>query len=224
MFASCWPIEQELVDETTAPSTVRLITRAADGGSFEAPLHAYAFDANGSLIAHQQSDAATDFRLSIPQQTDIRIVVLSADPEMYDIPSSPSLTSLITMKAPTSASGSLAKGYTTSPLQMGFVDVNPQSDNSTVTIQMHYQVASLSIQFQCLPVVCTSVYVSVAVPANGLTFRGTTEGTTVFTRTFQNITFNRGKIRKVSTNLFTGTVDAVINFEDWTDDTPIVIP
>lgn len=103
---------------------------------------------------------------------------------------------------------------------MGFVDVNPQSDNSTITIQMHYQVASLSIQLQCLPEVCTSVYVSVAAPANGLTFRGTT----VFTRTFQNITFNRGKIRKVSTNLFTGTVDAVINFEDWTADTPIVIP
>lgn len=51
------------------------------------------------------------------------------------------------------------------------------------------------------------------------------EGTTVFTRTFQNITFNRGKIRKVSTNLFTGSVDATINFEEWTDeDAPIVIP
>lgn len=50
------------------------------------------------------------------------------------------------------------------------------------------------------------------------------EGATIFSRTFQNITFNRGKVRKISTNLFTGSVDATINFEEWIDEeTPIII-
>lgn len=51
------------------------------------------------------------------------------------------------------------------------------------------------------------------------------EGIPLYTRTLQNITFNRAKIRKVSTNLFTGAVDAIINFEGWTnEDETIVIP
>lgn len=42
---------------------------------------------------------------------------------------------------------------------------------------MHYQVAFLSVQLQGLPQECTSAYISVASPASGLAFGGTTEGT-----------------------------------------------
>ena len=175
LFASCESPVLESDDDQPA-SAVCIHTRAAEGEAFESPLHAYAFDADGHLIAHQQSASDTDFRLSVPQQADTRIVLLSADSECYDIPTSPSLSSLITMKAPMSAS-SLARGYATSPLQMGIVDVHPQSDNTTITVQMHYQVASLSVQLQQLPDVCTSAYLSVASPANGLTFSGTANGT-----------------------------------------------
>ena len=174
LFASCERLVLESTDNQPA-STVRIHTRAADGEAFESPLHAYAFDVDGHLIAHQQYDA-TDFRLSVPQQADTRIVLLSADPESYDIPTSPSLSSLITMKAPLSAS-SLDRGYATSPLQMGIIDVHPQSDNTTVTVQMHYQVASLSVLLQQLSDECTSAYLSVASPASGLTFSGTADGT-----------------------------------------------
>lgn len=44
------------------------------------------------------------------------------------------------------------------------------------------------------------------------------EGTPIFTRTLQIIIFTRGKIRNASTNLFTSSVDAIINFEGWIDD------
>ena len=188
LLISCEKVDLTAYEEQGAPSTVRLITRAADGETFDSPLYAYGFNTgDGSLITSRQL-SSEGFTLTLPQQTDSRIVILSADPESYDIPTSPSLSSLITMKAPTAASssatvpdvspsGSLAKGYATSPLQMGFIDVNPQSDNSTVTVQMHYQVASLSVHLQGLPHECTSAYISVASPANGLTLSGTTDGT-----------------------------------------------
>lgn len=175
LFASCESPVLESDDEQPA-SAVCIHTRAAEGEAFESPLHAYAFDADGHLIAHQQSASDTDFCLSVPQQADTRIVLLSADSECYDIPTSPSLSSLITMKVPMSAS-SLARGYATSPLQMGIVDVHPQSDNTTVTVQMYYQVASLSVHLEGLPQECTSAYISVASPANGLTFSATANGT-----------------------------------------------
>ena len=176
MLISCEKVDLTAYEEQGAPSTVRLIARAADGETFDAPLYAYGFNtADGSLITSRQL-SSEGFTLTLPQQTDSRIVILSADPESYDNPTSPSLSSLITMKAPVSTS-SLARGYATSPLQMGFIDVNPQSDNSTVTVQMHYQVASLSVHLQGLPQECTSAYISVASPANGLTLSGTTDGT-----------------------------------------------
>lgn len=175
LFASCESPILESDDDQPA-SAVCIHTRAAEGEAFESPLHAYAFDADGHLIAHQQSASDDDFRLSVPQQADTRVVLLSGNPGSYDIPTSPSLSSLITMKAPMSAS-SLARGYATSPLQMGIVDVHPQSDNTTITIQMHYQVACLSVHLEGLPQECTSAYISVASPANGLTFSGTANGT-----------------------------------------------
>ena len=175
LFASCESPVLESDDDQPA-SAVCIHTRAAEGEAFESPLHAYAFDADGHLIAHQQSASETDFRLSVPQQAVTRIVLLSGYTESYEITMSPSLSSLITMKVPMSAS-SLARGYATSPLQMGIVDVHPQSDNTTVTVQMHYQVASLSVHLEGLSQECTSAYISVASPANGLTFSGTANGT-----------------------------------------------
>lgn len=321
LFASCESPVLESDDEQPA-SAVCIHTRAAEGEAFESPLHAYAFDADGHLIAHQQSASDTDFCLSVPQQADTRIVLLSADSECYDIPTSPSLSSLITMKVPMSAS-SLARGYATSPLQMGIVDVHPQSDNTTVTVQMYYQVASLSVHLEGLPQECTSAYISVASPANGLTFSATAngtqttriplavvpaaatvpdtstvpdaatvpsvatvpdgfpsgssttfnpttgllpsstsftrtwnvsasvgktfsmsfyfmaeaypltatvlvealdaEGTTIASRTFTDITFNRAKVRTINIYLFSGTTSTTLTFEEWTNEDPITI-
>lgn len=164
-------------------SSVRVLTRSVQGDDLFFPLHAYAFGANGNLVAHQQLNSASDdLRLSLPQQTDCRIVILSANPEDYNIPSSPTATSLISPKSPTDIAGvspsvaALARGYAKSPLQMGFVDVNPQNDNSTVSVQLHYQVASLSVSLSNLPSACTSAYVTVASPATSLNFEGATEG------------------------------------------------
>lgn len=53
---------------------------------------------------------------------------------------------------------------------------------------------------------------------NTLRYLCSAEGTPIFTRTLQIIIFTRGKIRNASTNLFTSSVDAIINFEGWIDD------
>lgn len=89
LLTSCFPVEHEMeegnVDNKTH-SNIRLITRAADGGTFDTPIYAYGFNAeNGSLIISRQL-SSDDFSLSLPQHTDIRIVIISDDPEMYDIP------------------------------------------------------------------------------------------------------------------------------------------
>lgn len=55
---------------------------------------------------------------------------------------------------------------------MGSADVLPQSDNATVSIQLHYQVASLDVSLQGLPESCSSVYISVSKPYSGISFEG----------------------------------------------------
>lgn len=184
LLSSCFQPEVTVELSSSPLSTVSIITRSgADADALIYPLQAYAFLTDGTLIAHQQLNSATDqLRLSLPQQTDSRIVILSADPASYDIPTSPSLTSVITLKDPTtvpgaSTSGSLAKGYTTSPIQMGFADVHPQTSSTTVSIQLHYQVASLEATLTGMPTSCESAYISVATPASTLSLSGQFSGT-----------------------------------------------
>lgn len=182
LLSSCFKLEDQVIEEQAAPSSVRLLTRSANGEAFDAPLYVYAFNTkDGSLITSSQL-SIDDFSLTLPQQTDSRIVILSADPASYDIPTSPSLPSVITLKDPTtvlgaSTSGLLAKGYTSSPIQMGFADVNPQTSTSTVTIQLHYQVASFVATLTGMPTSCESAYISVATPTSSLSLSGQFSGT-----------------------------------------------
>ncbi len=51
------------------------------------------------------------------------------------------------------------------------------------------------------------------------------DGTPLYSRTLTDITFNRAKVRNVSTNVFTAGTDLILNFEEWgEEDETIVIP
>ena len=55
LLISCEKVDLTAYEEQGAPSTVRLITRAADGETFDAPLYAYGFNTgDGSLITSRQ--------------------------------------------------------------------------------------------------------------------------------------------------------------------------
>lgn len=49
------------------------------------------------------------------------------------------------------------------------------------------------------------------------------EGTTVASRTFTAITFNRAKVRTINTYLFSGTTSTTLTFEEWTNEEPMTI-
>ena len=49
------------------------------------------------------------------------------------------------------------------------------------------------------------------------------EGTTIASRTFTDITFNRAKVRTINTYLFSGTTSTTLTFEEWTNEDPITI-
>ena len=49
------------------------------------------------------------------------------------------------------------------------------------------------------------------------------EGTTIASRTFTDITFNRAKVRTINTYLFSGTTSTTLTFEVWTNEEPMTI-
>lgn len=179
-YSSCQSFSVEDLESGTTSetlSTVRILTRAADKGELSYPLHIYGFSDEGKLVAYQQLHTPDEtLSLSLPQGQACHLVALSADADHYQLPAAPLLSSLITMTTLQSSS-SLAQGFTSdSPLQLGSADVLPQTGNATVSIQLHYQVASLDVLFQGLPEACTSVYLSVASTYSGLSLDGKGSG------------------------------------------------
>lgn len=162
---------------TETLSTVHVLTRAADKDALSYPLHVYGFSDEGKLVAHQQLHTPDEpLTLSLPQARACHLVALSGDADHYQLPAAPQLSSLITMTTPQGGSP-LAQGFTPdSPLQLGSADVLPLTGNATVSIQLHYQVASLDVLFQGLPEVCTSVYLSVASTYSAITLDGKGSG------------------------------------------------
>lgn len=185
VLASCENINiADLNSKSGKTSAVRVVTRSSQQTDLSYPIHIFAFSTTGSLITSQQLKSASDeLKLSLPQQTQCRIVAISADETVYDVPSSPSLSSVITMKAPTlsasasSAAKSIAKGYGATALQMGTADITPMSDNATITLLLNYQVASLDVTLCDLPADCSNAYISVASPYNSVALNGAFDGT-----------------------------------------------
>lgn len=183
-IVGCGDIDLSKLEEAEAEkafSTVRVLTRGASASEDIYPLRIYAFGNDGSLKTSQVISSSDDaIQLTLPTDVDVRIVAMVADEATYNIPATPTSTSLLTTKAPVlpentpEAAKELAKGYVAShPLQMGFADIRPTSSNATVSLQMHYQMAAVNITLAGLPDGCTSAYVSIASPANAISMVGT---------------------------------------------------
>lgn len=180
-LTSCFSEPTDDLDPSPAAgqqSTVRILTRADGGEALQYPLHVYGFSDEGTLIAHQQLASAQDqLQLTLPKAQATHLVALSAGEGHYQLPDPVILTSAISMTTPEPQVGGI-QGYALgTPLQLGSADLFPQSDNATVSIQLHYQVASLSVAITGLPQECTSVHLSVASTYSGLSFGGQGIGT-----------------------------------------------
>lgn len=159
-LASCEKVE--VVDEAPAEgetTTVRILARAATPSDDLYPLRLYAFTNDGTLCSSQTVTAADEkISLSIPQGVETRVVAVSADEATYTIPASPSIDGVITPNAPQLPSDApdftrtMARGYVTShPLQAALADLSPSSPTAALSMQLHYQMASVRFTLSGLP-------------------------------------------------------------------------
>lgn len=189
IFASCEDITLAELEQTNSgekvKSNVQIITRSAEADAPLYPLHIYAFNTEGVLVAQQHiaSDSEELF-LSLPQQTECKLVAVSADEQIYNLPTNPTASSQITLKSPvlgkdaTDFARSIAQHYASShPLQIGATTIYPTSEHVKTVIQLHYQVVSLSISLKGLPSECTNAYVSVTSPSQSVSLDAASSGT-----------------------------------------------
>lgn len=158
-------------DDNIDKSTVRVIPKSITDSPLEYPLFLYVFTDQGNLIASQKTnspDEELSFKLT-PNNT-YKIVAVSGATDQYKIPSSPSLFDDIAFVS----NHGLANGYAVdSPLLMGISDITPTLSNSSVHIQMNYQVASLNITLKGLPAETQIAYVMVSGCVTSISMDGT---------------------------------------------------
>lgn len=166
LLASC---EQESIVEADKAS-VRITTRALTD-ALDYPLHVFAFDGEGQLASSLSLASAEeeDRQLSLLQGKPYHIVVVSGGTDAYAIPTSPSLSSVISFPE----SDGQCVGYATrTPLQMGFADITPTTANSVLDVQLYYRVASLRVSLSDLPEQTASASVTVSGCCSGLSMAG----------------------------------------------------
>lgn len=205
LLSSCEQFQFE-EDNSSGESTsvpVRIITRAENGVSLPYPIHVYAFSASGALLAQQdlQPTESSGIQMTLPQGSQCRLVAVAADESVYDLPERPTLSSVITMKAPTLSSDysptsqDLAQGFSTSsPLQMGWADLVLSGNSATASIQMYYQVASINVSITNFPAQCEAAYISVTTPQSGITFGGSPSGTQTARIPLNPLTWSTGEV------------------------------
>ncbi len=177
MLFSC---EKAIEDQTQAQTkggqaAVTVYTRGASDGNVDVPVHVYAFDDGGTLQSSVSLQPGTQtMQLSLREGELYHIVAVAADESLYDLPTTPTLSSVITLKTG-AAQGS---GYVAaSPLQMGFADITPVGAGATLHIQLNYQHCSLNASLGNMPESCTAASVTVAQPYAAVSMAGQMSGT-----------------------------------------------
>lgn len=185
IFSSCESSESNELMIDKECSNVSIVTRSNDGTTMEYPLHVYAFDKDGKLEDKQTIASADEtLALNLPKGEAYRVVAVCANDEVYNIPASPTLSSIITMKANTNADvpdPSKAVYSMEHPLQMGYASITPMAASSTLSIQMHYKVSSLNVNLVGMPAECTKASISIESPVEGVNMKGESSGSTTIT-------------------------------------------
>lgn len=161
-------------------TSLRIITRGVADEEVVYPLHIYAFDEGGKLSAQQTVTSQEDeINLTLKQMVTYNVVAISADEEVYNLPANPTATSVITMKKPEldetvpTYAQTMVKGYSRrSPLQMASAVITPSTSQTTLALQMMYQVCSLSVKLLNLPAECNASYITVSTPNSGIKLDG----------------------------------------------------
>lgn len=167
-FVSC--DKSDVGAEDIEMSSVRIVTRGAILSELDYPIFVYAFNSGGLLVTKQKIESADDeLNLNLPSGNEYKIVALSADESVYDIPASPSLSSVVKIKDDCNST-------LRHPLQMGFATIRLGSADANVNIQLNYQMCSLSASLHALPVQTSSPSITVSSCYEGVTLGGAFQG------------------------------------------------
>lgn len=165
LLVSCAPqlLEEDPADNTTCP--MRVYTRSEININY--PLTLYAFDSETGKFAAsatQHSEDENVVTLDLPKGK--YLVVALAGTDRCEVPTSPSMTDVISLPATKVLS---------SPLQMGSAAVYV-AENTTVNITLYNQVAAVELTLTDIPAEATSVSTSFSLLRDGLSFGGAYSG------------------------------------------------
>ena len=173
LVTSCEKVDFSEVEVQEKNRNLEIYTRASDTDALQYPLVVFVFDAKGQCRGQQTllEDGST-FSFQLPSGS-YRIVALGGI-SSCDLPSSPKLTSCLTLKE-----------NATVPLQMGQADVTMGQNSTKAYLQMRYLVSQVKVSLSGLPDDVTSVSMVLSKPYSQWAFFGTGSTPTSYTKTLK---------------------------------------
>lgn len=173
LVTSCEKVDFSEVEVQEKNRNLEIYTRASDTDALQYPLVVFVFDAKGQCRGQQTllEDGST-FSFQLPSGS-YRIVALGGI-SSCDLPSSPKLTSCLTLKE-----------NATVPLQMGQADVTMGQNSTKAYLQMRYLVSQVKVSLYGLPDDVTSVSMVLSKPYSQWAFSGTGSTPTSYTKTLK---------------------------------------
>ena len=167
VFAGCLsPIveDEEAVNEEHR--SVNVLTRSTS--PIQYPLTLYAFDADKGVLVASKIQHVADDELSLQLSTGNYYLVALAGVSGCNVPSKPTLSSLITVPS---------SGFFSSSLQMGRAALNV-IQNTTMSITLNNQLAAVNVSFCDIPAEAESVTAHFYPMVSGLSLGGDYSGST----------------------------------------------
>lgn len=173
LVTSCEKVDFSEVEVQEKNRNLEIYTRASDTDALQYPLVVFVFDAKGQCRGQQTLlEKGSTFSFQLPSGS-YRIVALGGI-SSCDLPSTPKLTSCLTLKE-----------NATVPLQMGQADVTMGQNSTKAYLQMRYLVSQVRVSLSGLPSDVTSVSMVLSKPYSQWAFSGTGSTPTSYTKTLK---------------------------------------
>ncbi len=173
LVTSCEKVDFSEVEVQEKNRNLEIYTRASDTDALQYPLVVFVFDAKGQCRGQQTLlEKGSTFSFQLPSGS-YRIVALGGI-SSCDLPSTPKLTSCLTLKE-----------NATVPLQMGQADVTMGQNSTKAYLQMRYLVSQVKVSLSGLPDDVTSVSMVLSKPYSQWAFSGTGSTPTSYTKTLK---------------------------------------
>ncbi len=163
-MSSCDNSTYDITETESETSCLNVITRSATG-SKDVQAKVFAFDMDGTCVAGTDADSNYRFNLELGKQ--YHITAIAASETCYSIPKEISRESVIRMTE--------SEGWAISPLEIAQADVTTSKSTSTLSLQMEFAVACLTVELSGIPEEYDTVLLSFPNMGTGLSMSGNIE-------------------------------------------------